>query len=62
MQKTANFRQLLFIEGRQHPCRGAEARSHGPAFSANLEILQLRVDKVVDAPILQVVRVPQTSG
>ena len=38
-------------------CRGAEADSHGLAVQQTIETLQLRVDKVVDAPNLQVVHV-----
>ena len=29
VEDTAEARQLLFIEGRRHPCRAAEAHPHG---------------------------------
>ena len=40
------------------PCRGAEAGPHGLAVQQTIVTPQFRVDKVVDAPVLQVLLLP----
>ena len=41
------------------PCRGAEAFSHGPDCSSDHRDSRVAVNKVIDAPVMQAVRVPQ---
>ena len=49
------------LQGHQHPCRGAEASSHGPACLRTIKIPKLLVDMVIDVPVVQspqVVHIP----
>ena len=47
------------LQGHQHPCRGAEASSHGPACLRTIKIPKLLVDRVIDVPVVLVVQSPQ---
>ena len=51
LQKTVVVPQLLFFDGHQHPCRGAEADPMVQTIQQTTEIPQLFLDKVVNAPI-----------
>ena len=55
VENTAEAPQLQF-EGHQHPCRVAEAHSHGLTVQQTIETPKLVEDKVVDAPFAQVVQ------
>ena len=55
MLPQLQFVEKIAIRRRRHPCRDAEAVSHGPACLA-IEIHQSLFDKVVDVPSVQVVQ------
>ena len=48
----------LPVPGHPHPCRGAEACSHGPDCSLDQEFPQLLL-MVIDVPVMQVLLLPQ---